>query len=183
MDGLISGVHALSRAFGVLAAVCLAAACLVVCQMVFLRYVMGASTIWQSEFVGYAVAASTLFGSPYVLLERGHVNMDLLPHYLGQKGRLVLALLASLLGLTFCAILAWKGTLYFYEAWSEGWATETVWAPPLWAVLLPLPIGIGLLTLQYLVDILCLVTGRELPFGLPPASQPGTATGKIGGGA
>jgi TRAP-type C4-dicarboxylate transport system permease small subunit len=182
MDSLISGVHALSRAFGVLAASCLAAACLVVCQMVFLRYVMGASTTWQSEFVGYAVAASTLFGSPYVLLERGHVNMDLLPHYLGNRGRLVLALVASLLGASFCAILAWKGSLYFYEAWSEGWRTETVWAPPLWAVLLPMPIGIGLLTLQYLIDILCLLTGRELPFGLPPA-DPANVAGKMRGGS
>lgn len=173
MDGLIRGVHALSRLFGVVAAGFLAAACLVVCQMVFMRYVLGASTIWQSEFVGYAVAASTLFGSPYVLLLRGHVNMDLLPHYLGRKGRLGLALLASLLGMSFCAILAWASSRYFYEAWSEGWATETVWAPPLWAVLLPLPIGIGLLTLQYLVDILCLLSGRELPFGLPAVHDAG----------
>jgi len=177
MDGLIRGVHALSRAFGVVAACFLAAACLVVCQMVFLRYVMGASTIWQSEFVGYAVAASTLFGSPYVLLVRGHVNMDLLPHYLGPKGRMALALLASLLGLAFCATLAWASSRYFYEAWSEGWATETVWAPPLWAVLLPLPVGIGVLTLQYLVDILCLLTGREPPFGMPPAGEAHDADG------
>jgi hypothetical protein len=31
----------------------------------------------------------------------------------------------------------------------------------LWAVLLPLPLGMGLLSLQYLVDIACLVTGYD----------------------
>ena len=170
MDFFIRLIQGLSRLCGVFAALCLAAACLVVCQMVVMRYVLGASTIWQTEFVTYAVVAATLIGSPYVLLTRGHVNVDLLPHYLGHNARMVLALLASVLGLVFCALLAWTGWQYFHEAWQEGWTTETVWALPLWIPLLPLPLGIGLLSLQYVVDILCLLTGRDLPFGMekPP---------------
>ena len=31
-----------------------------------------------------------------------------------------------------------------------------------------MPIGLGLLVLQYIADLLCLVTGRALPFGLKP---------------
>jgi len=89
-------------------------------------------------------------------------------------------------GLLFCAVLAWPGLawpglawsgwLYFHEAWTEGWVTETVWAPPLWIVLLPLSLGIGVLALQYLADIACLVTGREPPFGLEPVADESTAT-------
>jgi TRAP-type C4-dicarboxylate transport system permease small subunit len=167
VNAFVRGVALLSQACGVVAAACLAAACLVVCQMVVLRYGLGASTIWQTEFVTYAVVASTLIGSPYVLLERGHVNVDLLPHYLGHNGRLILALLASFLGLTFCLVLGWAGWQYFHEAWVEKWTTPTVWAPPLWIVLLPFPIGIGLLSLQYVADIACLITGHSLPFGMP----------------
>jgi TRAP-type C4-dicarboxylate transport system permease small subunit len=162
MNAFVRAVHALSRMFGVLAAVCLAAACLVVCEMVTVRYVLRASTIWQTEFVIFSVVAATLFGSPYVLLTRGHVNVDLLPNYLAPRPRRWLALLAALLGATFCAVLAWRGAQYWYEAWSEGWVTESVWAPPLWIPLLPLPLGLGLLTLQYFTDILCLLTGREV---------------------
>ena len=161
MESLARWVRRLSNLFGVLAAICLAAACLVVCQMVFVRYVLGASTIWQTEFVLYAVVA-TLIGSPYVLATRGHVNVDLLSHYLGPAGRRIAHLLASVLGILFCIVVAWSGWRYFHEAWTEGWVTESVWAPPLWIVLLPLPLGIGLLTLQYAVDILCVLTGREL---------------------
>ena len=145
-----------------LAALCLAAACVVVCQMVFMRYVLNASTIWQTEFVLYAVVAATLIGSPYVLATRGHVKVDLLSNYFGTSGRRALALVSSTLGLAFCAILAWSGWNYFVEVWVEGWVTESVWAPPLWILVLPLPLGMGLLTLQYLVDVLCVVTGREL---------------------
>jgi len=162
MDRFIAGVHQISRACGTLAAICLASACIVVCQMVVIRYVLGASTVWQSEFVTFAIVAATLIGSPYVLLTRGHVNVDLLPHYLGETGKYWLAIIASGFGLVFCGVLAWTGWTYFYAAWSEGWVTPSVWAPPLWIPLLPLPLGLGLLTLQYTADILCLVTGREV---------------------
>ena len=168
MELFVRGVRLLSQACGVIAASCLAAACVVVCQMVFMRYILNASTVWQTEFVTFAVVAATLIGSPYVLLTHGHVNVDLLPYYLGQRARRALALFASTLGLTFCAALAWTGWTYFHEAWTEGWVTETVWALPLWIPLLALPLGIGLLCLQYLADILCLLTGRALPFNLPP---------------
>jgi len=169
MDLFLRAVTLLSRFCGVIAAACLAAACVVVCQMVVLRYFMDASTVWQTEFVTYAVVASTLVGSPYVLLSRGHVNVDLLPHYLGHSGRVVLAFLSSLLALAFCIVLAWSSWRYFHEALVNGWSTETVWAPPLWAVLLPMPVGISVLGLQYVADIIQLLTGREPPFGMEPA--------------
>jgi len=144
-----------------LAALCLLAASAVVCEMVLVRYVLKASTIWQTEFVMFSVVAATLFGSPYVLLTRGHVNVDLLPNYLKPGPRRWLALISALFGLSFCALLAWRGAAYWYEAWSEGWVTESVWAPPLWIPLAPLPLGLGMLTLQYLTDVLCLLSGRE----------------------
>ncbi len=162
LDKLIAGIHGISRFCGTLAAFCLVCACVVVCQMVVIRYGLGASTIWQNEFVTFAIVAATLLGSPYVLLTRGHVNVDLLPHYLGERGKKLLAFVAATLGMLCCAVLAWTGWTYFHEAWTEGWVTPSVWAPPLWIPLLPLPIGLGLLTLQYAADIVCLVTGREV---------------------
>lgn len=162
LDSVIAGIHRISRLCGAAAALCLAGACVVVCQMVIMRYALGESTIWQNEFVTFAIVAATLIGSPYVLLTRGHVNVDLVPHYLGERGKRWLAFVASTFGVTCCAVLAWTGWLYFHEAWREGWVTASVWAPPLWIPLLPLPIGLGLLTLQYLADIACLLTGREV---------------------
>ena len=34
-----------------------------------------------------------------------------------------------------------------------------------------LPIGLGVLALQYVVDLIELVTGREPPFGMPPDAE------------
>ncbi len=132
--------------------------------MVVMRYFLGASTIWQTEFVIYSLVASTFIGSPYVLLVKGHVRVDLLPHYLGDRGKLVLSYIASILGLLFCAVLAWKGFELFYEALTEGWRTDTIWSLPLWIPYISVPFGIGLLCLQYLADIIALTTGHQMPF-------------------
>jgi TRAP-type C4-dicarboxylate transport system permease small subunit len=156
-------IGALSKVCGIIAALLLIAACGVVCQMVAARYLLNASTIWQTEFVLYSVVAATLIGSPYVLATRGHVGIDLVASRCGPGGSRALGILASSIGLAFCALLAWSGSGYFAEAWSAGWVTESVWAPPLWIVLLPLPIGLGALTLQYAVDFACLVTRVSVP--------------------
>jgi len=171
VDIFIRTVATLSRICGIAAATLVGAAILVVCQMVVMRYFLNASTVWQTEFVIFSLVGATLIGSPYVLLVRGHVNVDLLPLYLGPRGRLALALAASLGALTFCALLGWTGWLHFHEALTKGWRTETVWALPLWIPYLALPVGVGLLCLQYVADILALVTGRAAPFGIGPDDQ------------
>lgn len=168
LDVFINFVRRLSQASGLVAAGLLAAAGVVVCQMVVMRYFLGASTVWQNDFVTYAIVASTFIGAPYVLLHKGHVNVDLVPLYVSHRTRFVLALLGSVFSLIFCLLVAWYGWLYFHEALAGGWRTETVWALPLWIPLLPLPVGMGLLAIQYVADILCLVTGREAPFGMDP---------------
>ena len=153
MKRYVSIVEALSRLCGVASMLLIAASTLVVSQMVFMRYVLGASTAWQTEFVVYAMIASTFIGAPYVLMLKGHVSVDLLPNLLGGTAKRLLDVLAALLSLAFCGLLAWSGWHYFYEALSKGWTTDTVWALPLWIPLLPLPLGIIILCLQYVAEI------------------------------
>ncbi len=165
MEAFARLVRGISLAAGLLAAGLLAAAVVVVCQMVFIRYVLGSSTVWQTEFVTYALVATTFLGSPYVLALKGHVMVDLLPLYLRRRGRFLLAVLANLLTLLFCLALFWQAALYWTETWVEGWTTDTVWALPLWIPVLPLPVGAFLLVLQLLADLGLLLSGRAEPFG------------------
>ena len=171
MDIFLAFVRRLSQACGIFAAGLLAAATLVVCQMVIMRYFLGASTVWQTEFVTFAIVGSTFIGAPYVLLHRGHVGVDLVSVYSRGRVRFLLALLSILLSLVFSAVVAWAGWQHWHEAWAGGWRTETVWALPLWIPLLSLPIGMALLSLQFIADFLCLVTGRVPPFGVEPEDE------------
>jgi TRAP-type C4-dicarboxylate transport system permease small subunit len=89
VEGFIGAVARLSQAGGIVAVGLLLAAALMISEMVFIRYVLKASSIWQHEFVTFSLIGATFIGAPYVLLTRGHVNVDLLPLHLGPRGRLV----------------------------------------------------------------------------------------------
>jgi len=167
LSAFINVVAVISRGSGVLASLLVGAAIVVVCDMVVMRYFLQASTVWQTEFVIFSLVGATFIGCPYVLLRRGHVTVDLLPHYLGPHGRLALALVANAGGFLFSAVLAWTGYEFFHEALVKGWTTDTIWALPLWIPYLSIPLGVGLLALQYLADILALLAGAALPFDMP----------------
>jgi TRAP-type C4-dicarboxylate transport system permease small subunit len=146
MRGFIVAVHLASKLFGMLAAGLIASAILVVCEMVVIRYFLKASATWQTDYATFSLVAATFLGSPYILSIKGHVNVDLLPNYLGARGR---------------RILAWYGYVLFDEALVGGWRTDTIWELPLWIPYLALPLGIGLLALQYVADIAELLMGED----------------------
>jgi len=166
MDTYIRAVTSLSRVAGVIAALLIAVAVLVICDIVVERYILNLTTIWQIDVVTYCIVGATFVGSAYVLMTRGHVNVDILPLHLGPRSRYWLALVTSLLALAFCIAIFILCTAYWYQAFSERWLSNTVWRARLWIPYLSMPVGLGLLILQYLADLLCLITGRTPPFGI-----------------
>jgi len=166
MDSFILVVRRISQLFGIIAAGLIALGVLVVCHMVFVRYVLNQNTIWQTDFTTYCLVAATFLGSPYVLLTRGHVNVDILPHYAGPKLRYVLAIIASIVTLSFALTLAVLTFLFWKEAWDNKWVSDTMWRARLWIPYASMPVGLGLLALQCVAELLALVTGREPPFGI-----------------
>jgi len=166
LDRFIEGVRFLSRAAGVFAAAMIALAVIVICDMVIERYGMNRTTIWQIDVVTYSIVGATFVGSAYVLLHRGHVNVDILPMWLPLRARFWLALFTVVLSMSFCAVLFWLCTRYWYESYTGNWRSNTVWRARLWIPYLSMPIGLGLLVLQYAAELAGLVTGRSKPFGL-----------------
>ena len=165
MRVFVAAIRLASKLCGMLAAGLIASAILVVCEMVVIRYFLKASATWQTDYATFSLVAATMIGSPYILSIKGHVNVDLLPNYLGARGRRVLAIIASSGGLIFAGVLAWCGYVLFHESLTGGWRTDTIWELPLWIPYLALPLGIGILALQYLADIVELVMGEDLPGG------------------
>ena len=169
MQGFVDAVRSVSRFCGYIAAGLIALGVLVVCHMVFVRYVLNHNTIWQTDFVTYSLVAATFIGSPFVLMTRGHVNVDVLPTYAGPRARYWLAIFASALTLFFVIVMAIVTFLFWQEAWDNKWVSDTMWRARLWIPYACMPIGLTLLALQALADLACLVTGREPPFGLAQA--------------
>lgn len=164
----VTAVHAASRAFGVVAAALILLSVGVICQMVFVRAVLGQSSIWQTEFVTFALVAATFIGAPYILLTRGHVAVDVVPLMAATPLRRKLHFLGSALALVFCGLFLYAAVPWWWEAFDTGHTTSSIWRARLWIPYLAVPVGLALLCLQFLAEIWLVATRRQLPFGLAP---------------
>ena len=157
-----------SQLCGIIAAALIALAVVVVCEMVVVRYVLNQNTIWQTDFVTWSLVAATFIGSPYLLLTRGHVNVDVLPIYLGPRKRYWLAVASAVMALGFCIVMTVLTARFWLESWEQRWVSDTMWRARLWIPYSAMPVGLAILTLQYVADLYSLVAGREPPFGIKP---------------
>jgi TRAP-type C4-dicarboxylate transport system permease small subunit len=166
VEALVAAIRRMSLVLGVVAAGLIALGVIVVCEMVFVRYVLGMNTIWQTDFVTYSLVAATFIGSPYVLMTRGHVNVDVVPHYAGPRLRMNLAVFSGAITLAFAITMTILTFMFWKEAWDNKWVSDTMWRARLWIPYMSMPIGLALLTLQAFADLLALIQGREPPFGI-----------------
>lgn len=163
---LPAGVRAIghiSTLCGVIASFMILASVLITCQMIFVRFVLERSTVWQTEAVIYLMIGATLIGLPYVQKLRGHVGVDLIPLMLSPQLRRILAIVTLFATLLMMAIMLFYGWEMFHLAWSRNWKSETVWAIPLWIPYILVPLGFGLFLLQLLADL------WQTAFGAPEA--------------
>lgn len=165
-DPFLRLVGFLSQCCGVIAALMIAVSVAITCQMIWVRFVLGGSTIWQTEAVTYLMIGATLIGLPYVQRMRGHVNVDLFPMVLRGAPRLALAIVIALASIAVMGLMLWYGAHMWHEAWSRGWASDTVWGIKLWIPYLAIPIGFGLFLLQLIADLYAVLRGIERPFGI-----------------
>ncbi len=147
-------VESLTRVCGVLSALLLVFAMLVVCQMIMMRYVFRAPTIWQTEAVVFGATAAIFLGAPYVLMTKGHVGVDFIQMLVGDRTRHWMDRVGAWLGLAFCILMTVATGLHLFEALEGGWTTPSVAAVPLWMPLAPVVFGFALLSLQYVVEIM-----------------------------
>ncbi|MBX3586760.1 MAG: TRAP transporter small permease subunit [Ramlibacter sp.] len=162
----VAAVNAVSRFFGVIAAAMILVSVGVVCQMVFVRAVLGQSSIWQTEFVTFSLVAATFIGAPFILLTRGHVSVDVVPLMVGVPTRRALHLVGCVVALAFCGFFLYAAVPWWYETWKSGQTTPSIWRARLWIPYLAVPVGLGLLCLQFVAEAYMVLSRRELPFGL-----------------
>ena len=101
----LKSVAAISNLAGWCSAGMIVAAVAITCQMIFVRYILNSSTVWQTEAVIYLAIGATLVGLPYVQRLRGHVNVDLIPISLPPRGRFAMAILTSLLSIAIISVM------------------------------------------------------------------------------
>jgi len=151
---IVRGAGIVSTVCGVISALMILVSVVITCQMIWVRFVLNGSTIWQTEAVTYLMISATLIGLPYVQLLRGHVNVDLVPMMLPPRARKVLALFVLALSIGVISILAFHGYELFHTAWERNWRSESVWGVSMWIPYLALPLGFGLYVVQMIADLI-----------------------------
>lgn len=162
----VAAIHAGSRAFGVLAAALILLSIGVICQMVFVRAVLGQSSIWQTEFVTFSIVAATFLGAPYILLTHGHVAVDIVPLMAATPGRRALHSIGMLIALVFCGFFLWASVPWWWDTFKSGQTTPSMWRARVWIPYLSVPVGLGLLCLEFVAQIYMVASKRALPFNL-----------------
>jgi len=155
---LFRAVEFLSDLSGYASALAILLATLVIVEQVVVRYVLRMPTIWQVEFAVYLLIAATFIGAAYGLKENSHINIELFTTLLPPGVKRWLDLFTSVVALWFCAYLAYKGAVMWWEAYEGGWRTSSLWSIPLTYPYAIIPIGMGLTSLQYVVKIADRVT-------------------------
>lgn len=146
-------IDRLNGAFGYVAAISLLGLIALVCYEVFLRYVVKAPTTWGNEMISFIFAAYVMLGGGYTLLHRDHVAMDILYTQYSERGRAIIDLMTAGFMLLFCWVLFEQTFIMAKEALESGQRASSDWSPPLFPVMVSLPIGAGLLLLQALARV------------------------------
>ena len=162
----LRGVAALSTLAGWCSAGMIVAAVALTCQMIFVRFVLNQSTVWQTEAVIYLAIAATLVGLPYVQRLRGHVNVDLIPLALPPKARYVMCVITLSVSIAMVAVLLYYGFEHWHLTYERNWKSDTIWGVRLWIPYLALPVGFGLFLLQLIADLVAVILKIDKPYGL-----------------
>ena len=154
---LLRYIDRLSELAGYISAVLILASMLIVCYGVFLRYVLGASTVWQLELSTYFLMFAAFVGGAYGLRHGDHVNLSLIVDRLPAKAQLYVKLVAAILGFVFIAVVAVIAYFLWWETAQAGRTSGTAWNVPLTYPYLIVPLGMTLIALQYLVIVVELI--------------------------
>jgi TRAP-type C4-dicarboxylate transport system permease small subunit len=146
----------------VIGAVLLSMIAAIICFEVVIRWLGGASQLWVIEVSEYALLFITFLGAPYLLEKNLHVVMDLVYDSLSGRWRLILQLMNATIGFVLCAVLTVVGISVVIEQYELGVRLVTVMRPQSWWITAALPVGMALMTVQFLDQIIRTLRGEVL---------------------
>jgi len=153
-------VETFNRVMYWFSAVAILLSSLILTYEVVMRYFLKIPTIWEIEASIYLGVLATFMGAAYGLKDKAHINIDLVIRALPASFQRKLEKVTSFLSLLFCTYVAYKGWELFWEAYSKGWRSESLWGPPLAIPYLFLPLGLTLLSLQFIIQIFGLAESK-----------------------
>jgi len=149
-----NGLRCFNRGMAILSAFLIAVATIALVYEVVTRYFLTVANDWIIEFCIYLLIAATFLSAAYTQSERGHVGIEVLEEIMSAKWNRIRLLLGDILSVAVIAFIANNAWHYCWDAYQQGWTTDSTWAPPLWIPYLMMAFGLTTLALQIVVQIL-----------------------------
>jgi TRAP-type C4-dicarboxylate transport system permease small subunit len=146
-------IEGLSSISGVIAALCIAGAALIIAEGVIVRKIFGLSAIWQIEASIFLLIFATFVGAPFVQKHEKHINVDLVLLQLSAKTRELVIIIVSIITCLLSGILGWFAWPMWWEAVVRNDHSMSLWSPPLWIPYFFVPFGMSLLFFLYIIYI------------------------------
>jgi len=148
---VVSAINALCLLVGGLL---ILASCIAISNEVFWRYYLHAPHTWSLELNIFLLIAATFLAAGGTQALRGHVGTEVLQAFMPARWNRRRIFAGDILSLLLCGFIAIKVWAYAWQAWSEGWTTDSVWAPKLWIPYGVMAVGMTLLTIEYVVQVI-----------------------------
>lgn len=136
----------------------------IVWEVVF-RYGLSAPTLWAFEVSAFIFCGFIILGGGYTLLHRAHVSTDIVYNRFPLRTRAIVDVITAILFFLFCGVLLKEGWRLAWEAVEMGRLSGSHWNPPIYPVMVVLPIGAFLLLLQgtakFIRDLIMATTGEK----------------------
>ena len=160
LQSLVKIVDGVSELVGIVAGWMFFAVGLFVAYEVFMRYVLTSPTIWVDEVSRIFQVWGTFGATAYVLKHRQHIIIDLAFRDGESLQRRIVETFSLLVIVTFGCVVAKYGWDIWLKSTLGGHTTDSYLAVPKTFIQSAIWVGFSLLTLQALVEIYKVWTGR-----------------------
>jgi TRAP-type mannitol/chloroaromatic compound transport system permease small subunit len=150
---LAAGVEAVNGLAGLGAGLIVLAMVFMICREAIGRYFFSAPTAWVSELSGFLLVGVVFLSGGYILREGAHLRVDIFYTRFTARNRTLVDVLGYLLALPFLGFVEWQSALLAWRAFGYGERSMIM----RWPIYLPelfVPLGVGLLLLQVLIQLL-----------------------------
>ena len=144
----------LSKVLGYLTGILIVLSAVLVTYEVIWRYYLVRPHTWSLEVNIFLLIGATFLASPFTQLRRGHVGTEILDLVLPRHWVPWRVVFGDVLSCAVCAFIGYTVTSYAMKAWSEGWVTDSLWAPPLWIPFALIAAGMWLTAIQSLAQVI-----------------------------
>jgi TRAP-type mannitol/chloroaromatic compound transport system permease small subunit len=153
--GLSRLIDLINRGCGLIASCCVLVACVISAGNATSRHAFSISSNAWLEIQWYLFSAMFLLGASYTLKVNEHVRVDIVYANVSPRTQLWIDLLGAIVFLLpAAAMMAWLSWPIFLRAFESGEISKDAGGLIRWPVMLLMPVGFALLTMQGVSEII-----------------------------